>query len=66
MFISNRREREVGKHYAKALDAVALLSTVAMGARRAETFAPETHVIDLADLRQIIFDLQNSDEIEEG
>ena len=40
----------------KALDVVALLSSAAMMSRKAGTYSPETHVIDLAELRQIIFD----------
>lgn len=36
-----------------------------MMARRAETYPPETHVIDLAELRQIIFEMQGDRE-EEG
>ena len=45
----------------KPFDVVALLSSAAMVARKAETFSPETHVIDLAELRQIIFEMQQDD-----
>jgi hypothetical protein len=45
----------------KALDTVSLLSSVAMAARKAETYSPETYVIDLAELRQIIFEMQPRD-----
>jgi hypothetical protein len=42
----------------KPFDVVALLSSVAMMFRKAEAYHPETHVIDLAELRQIIFEMQ--------
>ena len=42
----------------KPFDVVALLSSTPMVARKAETYSPETHVIDPAELRQIIFDMQ--------
>jgi len=42
----------------KPLDTTALLSSAAMVARRAATAPPETHIIDLAELRQIIFGMQ--------
>ena len=42
----------------KPFDMVALLSSAAMTARKAETYSPETYVIDLAELRQIIFEMQ--------
>lgn len=32
-----------------------------MGARRAEIYPPETHVMDLAELRQIVFEMQQVD-----
>jgi hypothetical protein len=44
---------------AKPFDVVAFLSSAAMTARKAETYHPETYVIDLADLRQIVFDMQH-------
>jgi hypothetical protein len=42
----------------KPFDVVALLSSAAMVARKAETYSPEAHVINLAELRQIIFEMQ--------
>lgn len=48
----------------KPLDTIALLSSAAMVARRAKTYPPETHVIDLAELRQIIFEMQEESERE--
>jgi hypothetical protein len=48
----------------KSLDVVAFLSSVAMMARKAETYPPETHVIDLAELRQIIWEMQQETEKE--
>jgi hypothetical protein len=50
----------------KALDATTLLSSAAMMARKAETYTPETYVIDLTELRQIIFELQEDSELEAG
>lgn len=44
----------------KPLDVVALLSSIAMMSREAESYSSETQVIDLAELRQIIFEMQNS------
>ena len=43
---------------------VALLSSAAMAARKAETFSPEISVIDLAELRQIVFEMQQESEKE--
>ena len=40
------------------INAIALLSSAAMTAKKAETYAPETYVIDLAELRQIVFEMQ--------
>jgi hypothetical protein len=40
-------------------DVVALLSSAAMVARLAEMYSPGTHVIDMAELRQIIWELQH-------
>jgi hypothetical protein len=48
----------------KPLDVVALLSSAAIVARKAETYPPETHVIDLAELRQIIWEMQEKSEQE--
>jgi hypothetical protein len=49
---------------AKAFDVVAFLSSAAMMSRKAESYHPETQVIDLAELRQIIFEMQNESEKE--
>lgn len=48
------------------LDAIPLLSSAAMIARKAETYPPETYVIDLAELRQIIWEMQEKGELETG
>jgi hypothetical protein len=48
----------------KPLDVISLLSSVAMTARKAETYPPETQVIDLAELRQIIWEMQEPSELE--
>lgn len=48
----------------KPFDVAALLSSAAMVARKAETYSPETHVIDLAELRQIVFEMQQESERE--
>ena len=45
-------------------DVVAFLSSVAMMARKAETYPPEIHVIDLAELRQIIWEMRQESEQE--
>ncbi|HEX4785060.1 MAG TPA: hypothetical protein VH350_11995 [Candidatus Sulfotelmatobacter sp.] len=50
----------------KPLDIIAFLSSAAMVARGAKTYPPETHVIDLAELRQIIFEMQEESEREAG
>ena len=43
-------------------DTVALLlSSAAMVARKAETYSPEIYVIDLAELRQIIWEMEQSE-----
>lgn len=42
----------------KPFNIIALLSSAAMVARKAGTYPAETHVVDLAELRQIIFELQ--------
>jgi len=42
----------------KYLDVVTFLSSAAVMSRKAETYSPDTQVIDLAELRQIIFELQ--------
>jgi hypothetical protein len=43
---------------------VALLSSGAMIARKAETYPPETQVIDLAELLQIIWEMKEDSELE--
>jgi hypothetical protein len=45
-------------------DVAAFLSAAAMAAHKAETYSPDTYVIDLAELRQIIFELQHESEQE--
>ena len=45
----------------KSLDVVAFLSSVAMTARKAETYSPETYVIDLAELRQIVWEMEQGE-----
>jgi hypothetical protein len=50
----------------KPLDAIPLLSSAAMVARKAEAYPPETYVIDLAELRQIIWELQEDSEPASG
>jgi len=48
----------------KSIDVVAFMSSAAMKSRKAETYPPDTHVIDLAELRQIIFEMQQEAEKE--
>jgi hypothetical protein len=48
----------------KSFDVVALLSSAAMIARKAETYRPETPVIEMAELRQIIWEMQEDSELE--
>jgi hypothetical protein len=48
----------------KPIDGVGFLSAAAMAAHKAETYSPDTYVIDLAELRQIIFELQHESEQE--
>jgi hypothetical protein len=50
----------------KPFDVVALLSSAVMMSRKAESYHPETHVIDLAELRQIIFEMQQKREKKAG
>ena len=45
----------------KPIDPVALLSAVAVTAKKADTYSPETYVIDLAELRQILFEMQDDE-----
>ena len=42
----------------KPIDAIRLLSSAAMTAKKAGSYSPDTHVIDLAELRQIIWEMQ--------
>lgn len=42
----------------KPIDPVRLLSSAAMIAKKADSYSPETYVIDLAELRQIIWEMQ--------
>lgn len=46
----------------KQIDATGLLSAAAMRAQKAESCQPETYVIDLAELRQIIWEMQGEKE----
>jgi hypothetical protein len=46
----------------KPFDVLALLSFTAMVSRKAEAYAPDTQVIDLAERRQIICELQQKSE----
>lgn len=48
----------------RPIDVIALLSSAAMMARKAETYAPDTQVVELAELRQIIFEMQRDSEQE--
>jgi len=48
----------------KYLYVVAFLSSVAMMARKAETYPPDTHVINLAEVQQIIWEMQREIENE--
>ena len=48
----------------KPLDVTTFLSSAAMTARKAETYPPDTYVIDLAELRQIIREMQEKSELE--
>ena len=41
----------------KPIDATRLLSSAAMTAKKADSYSPETYVIDLAELRQIISEM---------
>ena len=42
----------------KPIDAIRLLSSAAMTAKKAGSYSPETYVIDLGELRQIIQEMQ--------
>jgi hypothetical protein len=48
----------------KSLDVVTFLSSVAMMAHKAGTYPPDAHVIDLAEVRQIIWEMQRETENE--
>ena len=50
----------------KPFDVVAFLPAAAMMARKAESYHLETYVIDLGELRQIIFKMQHESEQEES
>ena len=43
-------------------DVITLLSSAVMVSRKAETYSPDTHVIELAELRQIVFEMQERSE----
>jgi len=47
-----------------SLDVVTFLSSIAMMGRKAETYPPDAHVIDLAEVRQIIWEMQQKAEKE--
>lgn len=52
----------------KHIDPIRLLSSAAMTAKKADSYSPETYVFDLAELRQIIREMQEdaaSSEIQE-
>ena len=42
----------------KPIDVIRLLSSAAMAAKKADSYSPETYVLDLAELRQIIWEMQ--------
>ncbi len=64
---ARRRQRSAqNRQMSKPLDATALLSSAAMIARKVDTYLPETYVIDLAELRQIIFEMRHDSEVEAG
>ena len=46
----------------KTVDLVALWSAAAMRSQKAESYPPETYVIDLAERRQIIWDMQGNED----
>jgi hypothetical protein len=50
----------------KPFDPVALLSSAAMMSRKAANYPPDTHVIDLDELRQIAFQMQEEGVQEAG
>ena len=45
----------------KRIDAVELLSSAAMCAKKAESYPSESYVIELAELRQIIWQMQGEE-----
>jgi hypothetical protein len=49
----------------KPFDVVSFLSSVAMTARKAGAYAPETSVVDMEEIRQIINDLQENSGLDE-
>lgn len=44
----------------KPIDAARLLSSAAMVAKKADSCSPETYVIELPELRQIIWEMQEN------
>jgi hypothetical protein len=50
----------------KPIDVVALLSSAAMMSRKAVNYPPDTHVIDLDELRQIAFQMEEEGVQEAG
>lgn len=46
----------------KPIDTIRLLSSAAMTAKKADSYSPETYVIDLAELRQIIWEIQERED----
>ena len=46
----------------KPIDAIRLLSSAAITAKKAGSYSPGTYVIDLAELRQIIWGIQERDD----
>ena len=46
----------------KTVDLAAILSAAAMRCQKAESYPPETYVIDLAELRQIILEMQGKED----
>lgn len=44
------------------IDPIRLLSSAAMTAKKADSYSPETYVIDLAELRQIIREMQERED----
>ncbi len=53
---------EANKIVAGSLTLISLLSSATMVSREAETYLPEAHVIELAEVRQIVFEMQKRSE----